>query len=95
MNKYELGVVFKPTLSEEMFNSEFDKLKDLIEKTDSVIEKVDQWGKKRLAYEIQKFNEGFYNFIVFSANSNVPLELESKLRINENVLRYLIVRQEN
>lgn len=95
MNKYELTVVFKPNLSEDDFNNEFDKLKDLVEKSGATIEKIDQWGKKRLAYEIQKFNEGFYNFIIFTASPNVPSELEAKLRIMENVLRYLIVRQEN
>lgn len=95
MNKYELAVVFNPNLSEETFNNEFDKLKETVEKTGATVEKIDQWGKKRLAYEIQKCNEGYYNFIIFSANSDVPAQLESKLRIMENVLRYLIFRQEN
>ena len=95
MNKYELAVVYNPNLLEDAFNSEFDNLKSLLEKSGATIEKIDQWGKKRLAYEINKCNEGYYNFIIFSANSDVPAQLESKLRIIENVLRYLIVRQED
>lgn len=95
MNKYELAVVFNPNLSEEAFNGEFDNLKNMLEKAGVTIEKIDQWGKKRLAYEIEKCHEGYYNFIIFSANTDIPAQLEAKLRIMENVLRYLIVRQEN
>ena len=94
MNSYELAVVVKPDLTEDAFNIAFDELKNLIEKAGGAVEKVEQWDKKKLAYEIQKFHEGFYNFIFFSATPNVSLELESKLRINENILRYLIVRHE-
>lgn len=94
MNKYELAVVFNPNLSDDAFNSEFNSLKNMIEKLGATIEKIDQWGKKRLAYEIKKCHDGFFNFIVFSAQTSVPSELESKLRISENILRYLIVRQE-
>lgn len=94
-NKYELAVVFKPDLSEENFNLEFENIKNMIEKSEATIEKIDQWGKRPLAYEIKKFKEGYYNFIVFSAEPSVPLGLESKLRINENLLRFLIMRHED
>ena len=54
----------------------------------------DEWGKKKLAYEIQKMGEGFYYFIQFDAEPSAPAELEQRLRIMDNVLRYLCVRQE-
>lgn len=94
MNKYELAVVVKPSLEEEAVKAEFESIKGLIERFGGTIEKVDDWGKRRLAYEIQKVNEGFYSFITFDAESNVPSEIERRMRIRENVLRYLVVRQD-
>ena len=55
---------------------------------------MDEWGKKRLAYEIQKMKEGFYYFIHFEGDSNCPNEVESHVRIMEPVIRYLCVRQD-
>ena len=55
---------------------------------------VAEWGKRRLAYEIQKMREGYYYFIHFESDSSVPAELEARLRIMDNVIRYLCVRQE-
>lgn len=94
MKKYELAVVFSPSLDEEALKAEKESVNALIERFGGVIEKVDDWGKRRLAYEIKKVNEGFYNFIVFSAETSVPAEIESRMRIKENILRYLIVCQE-
>ena len=51
-------------------------------------------GKKRIAYEIQKMKEGYYYFIHFESDATVPAEMEARLRIMDNVLRYLCVRQE-
>ncbi len=94
MNKYELAVVLKPSLDEEALKAEFESIKEMIERFGGTIEKVDDWGKRRLAYEIQKVNEGFYSFITFDSNSDTPNEIESRMRIKENVLRYLVVRQD-
>ena len=94
MNKYELAVIVKPTLEEETLKAEFESVQEIITKFGGTIEKVDDWGKRKLAYEIKKFNEGFYNFITFTANSETPIEIERRMRIKENVLRYLIVREE-
>ncbi len=94
MNKYELAVVIKPNLDEEALKAEIESIKELIERFGGTIEKIDDWGKRRLAYEIQKVNEGFYSFITFDSNSDTPNELEKRMRIKENVLRYLTVRQD-
>ena len=93
MNKYELAVVLKPDLDEEAKAAEMQKVQNLITRFGGVIEKIDDWGKKRLAYEIQKVNEGFYSFVTFDAESSAPAEIESRMRIMENVLRYLIIRK--
>lgn len=94
MNKYELVVIIKPNLDEEALKAESESIKELVERFGGTIEKIDDWGKRRLAYEIQKVNEGFYSFITFSSNGDTPNELEKRMRIRENVLRYLIVRQD-
>jgi len=94
MNKYELAVILKPTLDEETQKAEFEKLQDLIIKFGGTIDKIDEWGRRKLAYEIQKHVEGVYSFLTFTAEAGVPAEIESRIRIMENVLRHLIVRQE-
>lgn len=94
MNKYELAVIVNPTLDEDSLKAEFESIQEMITKFGGTIEKVDEWGKRRLAYEIKKVNEGFYSFITFTANSETPIEIEHRMRIKENVLRYLVVRQE-
>ncbi|MCQ4726808.1 30S ribosomal protein S6 [Anaerotignum faecicola] len=94
MNKYELALVLRPDLDEETKAAESQKVQDLITRFGGTIDKIDDWGKRRLAYEIQKVNEGFFSFISFDAEGTVPAEIESRVRIMENVLRYLIVRKE-
>ncbi len=94
MNKYELAVVLNPTLDEESRAAEMKKVQDLIERFGGTIEKIDDWGKRKLAYEIQKTTEGYFSFISFDAESTAPAEIESRIRIMEKVLRYLIIRKD-
>ena len=95
MNKYELAVVVSAKVENDEERAAFvDKIKELITKFGGQVTNVDDWGKKKLAYEIQKMNEAYYYFIQFDAESSVPAEIESRIRIMENVLRYLIVRQD-
>ena len=92
MKNYELALVFIPTLSEEEKVANLEKVKELITRFGGEVTNVDDWGKRKLAYEINKQKEGFYYFIQFNAETATPAELESRLRITETVLRYLIVR---
>lgn len=94
MNKYELALVLNPTLDEETKAAEMTKVQELIARFGGTIEKIDDWGKRRLAYEIKKVNEGFFSFITFDAAATAPTEIESRVRIMENVLRYLIIRKD-
>lgn len=94
MNKYELAVVVSAKIEDEERAAVVDKCKGLIERFGGTITNVDDWGKKRLAYEIQKMKEGFYYFIQFEAESSAPAEIESRIRIMDNVLRYLVVKNE-
>ena len=94
MNKYELAVVVSAKIEDEERAAVVDKCKALIERFGGTITNVDDWGKKRLAYEIQKMKEGFYYFIQFEAESSAPAEIESRIRIMDNVLRYLVIKNE-
>ena len=94
MSKYELAVVVSARIEDEERAATVDKCKALIERFGGTITNVDEWGKKRLAYEIQKMKEGFYYFIAFEAETSAPAEIERRIRIMDNVLRYLIVKQD-
>lgn len=92
MYQYELGIILVPTLSEEEKLASLEKVKELVVRFGGEITKVDDWGKRRLAYEIDKIKEGFYYFIEFNSNGDTPSEVESRIRIMESVLRYLTIR---
>ena len=92
MNKYELTLVLNPNLEEETCKADFDKIQGEIARFGGTVEKVDEWGRRRLAYEIDKLSEGIYYIVNFDGEASTPNELENRLRINESVLRYLIVR---
>lgn len=94
MNKYELVVVVNAKIEDDERTGVIEKVKALVERFGGNISDVDEWGKKRLAYEIQKMKEGYYYFIHFESDATVPSEIESRIRIMDNVLRYLCVRQE-
>ena len=94
MNKYELALVVNAKIEDEARVATVDKVKSFIEQFGGTITNVDEWGKKKLAYEIQKMREGYYYFIQFEAPTSAPAEIESRVRIMDSVLRYLIVKQE-
>ena len=94
MNKYELTVVLNVKLEDDQRAAALEKVKGYITRFGGTVTNVDEWGKKRLAYEIQKMHEAFYYFIRFEAESTVPAEIESRVRIMDNVIRYLCVRQD-
>lgn len=94
MNKYELVLVVSAKIEDEAREAVVEQAKGLVTRFGGVITNIDDQGKKRLAYEIQKMKEGYYYFIQFDAESTVPAEIESRVRIMENVLRFLCVRQD-
>ncbi|MCI9082934.1 MAG: 30S ribosomal protein S6 [Lachnospiraceae bacterium] len=94
MNKYELALVVNAKIEDEPRAAVVEKAKEYITRFGGTVTEVDEWGKKRLAYEIQKMREGFYYFIKFDAEPDCPAELEKRVRIMDNVLRFLCVRQD-
>ena len=94
MNKYELALVVSAKIDDDARTAAVEKAKAIIEKAGGTITNVDDWGKKRLAYEIQKMKEAYYYFIHFESDAETPSEIEQRIRIMDNVIRYLCVRQE-
>ena len=94
MNKYELAVVLNVALEEEARTATIEKVKEYITRFGGTVVNVDDQGKKRLAYEIQKSREAFYYFITFESDANCPNEVEANVRLMEDVVRYLCVKKE-
>ena len=94
MSKYELTFVVNAKIEDDERAAVVDKCKALIERFGGTITNVDEWGKRRLAYEIQKMKEGFYYIVQFDAPNTAPAEIESRIRIMDNVMRYLVVKRE-
>ena len=90
MKNYELIYVLRPNLDDEAKTAVLDKVKAIIE-TSGEVEKVDVWGARRLAYEIQKLNEGFYVLVNFKASTDIPKELDRNLKISDSVIRHMII----
>ncbi len=94
MNQYELALVVNAKIEDEARLATLEAAKDLVTRFGGTVTNVDDWGKKRLAYEIQKMKEGYYYFIQFESDSTVPNEIEQRVRIMENVIRYLCIRKD-
>ena len=94
MNKYELALVVNAKIEDDARVATVEKVKEYITKFGGTITNVDEWGKKRLAYDIQKMREGFYYFIQFDSDETVPASVEKNIRIMENVIRFLCIRQD-
>lgn len=94
MMKYELALVLSAKIEDEERAALVEKAQAMITTAGATITNIDEWGKKQLAYEIQKMREAYYYFIQFEGETTVPAELEEKLRIEESVLRFLCVKQD-
>ena len=95
MRKYETIFILHPSLDEEAVKANIEKFKGVIENGGGTVENVDFWGKRKLAYEINKVNEGYYTLINFEANPELPKELDRIFRITDGVIRHIVVKQEN
>ena len=92
MNKYELALVVSANVEDEVRTATIEKVNELITRIGGTITDPGTSEKKKLAYDIQHMSEGFYSFIKFEAEATAPAEIESRIRIMDNVLRFLIVK---
>lgn len=90
---YEVMYIIKP-IDEALCYEITDKLKNVIAENNGTVKKIDFWGKKRLAYQIQSYIDGFYILMTFKANSTAVKKLDHALKITENVMRHMIIRKE-
>ena len=93
MNKYESVMIVNPTVEEDKLKELVKKFTDLIN-TNGKVEKVDELGKKKLAYEIKKCEEAFYFVFYFEAEPTLIAELERNYRITDEVIKYLDIKKD-
>ncbi len=92
MSKYESIIIINPNVDEEGMKSLISRFTDLIN-TDGKVEKVDELGKRKLAYDVKKFKEGFYTVFYFEANTDLIAELERNYRITDEIIKFMTVKQ--
>ena len=94
MNNYEAVLIFKTELADADRNALLDRFKGHIEENGEVVS-VDDWGKRKLAYEIQDLKEGYYYIVDFKSEPDHIKEFERRLRLSDYVLRYMVIRKED
>ena len=94
MRNYELVVIFDPSLEEEAVDTELSKITSIIEKEKGKISDIDKWGVRKLAYPIKKLESGYYIIIYFNGKNAAIIELDRVNKINDKILRHLIVKGE-
>ena len=94
MNKYEVMYVLDATLEDSVRNDLISYFSGIVEKNGGTIDRIDEWGKRRLAYAINYKTEGYYVLMYIQAPSELPRELVRNFMINEKVLRNLVIRYE-
>ena len=92
MRTYEVVVILDPSLDERVVEPSLEKYLGIIRNDGGTVESVDVWGRRRLAYEIQKNTEGIYALINLNANPDAVKELDRQLGLNESVLRTKVLR---
>ena len=94
MNQYEVMYIIDPAVEDTARVELINRFSDLVTKNGGEVDRVDEWGKRRLAYAIQYKTEGYYVLMYIKAPSQLPAEIERNLQISDSVLRYLVIRYE-
>ena len=93
MNKYEVVYIIDPAVEDEARKALINRFNDLIAENGGTVDKVEEWGKKRLAYAIDYKTEGYYVLVNFQGEAELPKELERNLQISDSVIRYQVIKQ--
>ena len=93
MNKYEVLYIIDAALDDAAKDALVERFSKLVTDNAGEVESVDKWGVRKFAYEMNFKNEGYYVLMNFSANPDLPAEMERQLRISDDVIRYLVVRK--
>ena len=92
MRIYEELFILKPDAAEEEIDQVIEQVRQVITSREGVVDKVDKWGIRKLAYRVQKNHEGFYILVQFSSSPATVSEIERRLRVSDQVLKFLTVR---
>jgi small subunit ribosomal protein S6 len=95
LRKYELIYVVQPEATDEDRGKIAERIRDIIQRFEGTLVLEEDWGKRKLAYEIRKFNKGFYSYVVFGAYAGTVQEIERNLRMLDNCIRYLTIKLED
>jgi small subunit ribosomal protein S6 len=91
---YELGFILNPEVSEEQSSSILERIQQIVSNNDGQVVRINQWGRRRLAYPIEHQRDGFYVFFDMILNPETVSELDRNLKVTEEVLRHIIIRRD-
>ena len=94
MNKYEVMYLINPTVEAEARTALIEKFNQVITANNGTVDSVEELGTRKLAYEINYISEAYYVLVNFTAPNDLPAELERNLKINENIMRFLVIKKE-
>lgn len=94
MNQYETGFIIAPNLTEEETTALISQMAEVVTAKKGRMIKQDLWGKRKLAYSIKRFNEGFYVFFTYEGTPAVPAELERKFKQTDAILRFMTIKKD-
>ena len=95
MQKYEAALILLSNLEEEVRKAEIEKVKNIITEREGTIEKVNEWGQRRLAYEIDKKRDGYYVIMNFTSKADAVNEIDRICKISDNFIRHMITVDES
>jgi len=94
VRRYEMVYIIKPDLEEEALEAAIAKVRTLAENNGAEVTKLDKWGKRRLAYEIKHIRDGYYVVMKFNGEPAAAAEIDRVLKISDEILRHIIVRED-
>ena len=95
MKQYECMYVLKPELEDEAREALIKKFSDIVVSNKGEVVKIDEWGKKKLAYAINYIEDGYYVLMYFKSGAELPSELERNFKISDDIMRYMVVVDQN
>lgn len=95
MRKYEIMYIIRPDMEEEAQDNLMERFHKILTDNGAEIEKVDEKGKKRLAYEINKYRDGYYVVINFSGDENAINEFDRQAKFSDDIIRHIAIREDD
>lgn len=93
--QYELMYILKPDLGDDAQQAAIEKVQQTVEGAGGTVAKADKWGRRKLAYEIEDYSEGFYAVVNFQGDGTIANEITRLLNINEDVIRSIVIRMDD